>query len=93
MVDEDSAPTTKGDLKYLLHELRIMYQADCTRIHEEMHTLSSHIKAVEDKSVTARQAKLNTALLTQQLTQQHVALTPQVAGLEDTLRQRNLKIR
>ncbi|CAH2324236.1 Hypothetical predicted protein [Pelobates cultripes] len=35
-VDEDSAPTTKGDLKHLLNELRTMFQADCAKIREDM---------------------------------------------------------
>ncbi|CAH2293567.1 Hypothetical predicted protein [Pelobates cultripes] len=83
-VDADSAPTTKDDLKHLLQDLRTMFQTDCALIREDMHTLSGHIKSVEDEAVTARQTHLDAALLTQQLTQQHAALARQVAGLEYT---------
>ncbi|CAH2301257.1 Hypothetical predicted protein [Pelobates cultripes] len=72
-VDDVSAPTAKGDLKHLLHELRTMFQTDCALIQEDMHTLSGHMKSMEDESVMAHQSQLNTAILTQQLTQSEVS--------------------
>ncbi|CAH2253766.1 Hypothetical predicted protein [Pelobates cultripes] len=56
-----------------------------------MHTLLGCMKSVEDELTTAHQAQLKAAILTQQLTQQHTALTRHVASLEDTMRRRNLK--
>ncbi|CAH2249283.1 Hypothetical predicted protein [Pelobates cultripes] len=92
--DEDSElPSTKGDIKALLRNLRMMFAADVATLPEETQTVEGRVKTMEGnlEDLTAQCIQLEAQNTELQRNQSH--LTSCLDALEDRHRSRNVKIR
>ncbi|CAH2312661.1 Hypothetical predicted protein [Pelobates cultripes] len=92
--DEDNdLPSTKGDIKALLCNIRSLFAADMAVLREEIHTMEGRMRKTEAESqgLAARCVQLEAH--NTELQRAQALLTTRLDAMEDRHRRRNVKIR
>ncbi|CAH2324101.1 Hypothetical predicted protein [Pelobates cultripes] len=91
--EDSELPSTKGDIKALLRNHRMMFTADVATLRVEIQTVEGRVKTMEGNSedLTAQCIQLEAQNTELQRNQSH--LTSRLDTLEDRHRSKNLKIR
>ncbi|CAH2301169.1 Hypothetical predicted protein [Pelobates cultripes] len=91
--DEDNKlPSTKGDIKALLCNIRMLFAADVAVLREDIHTVEGRVKKTEEASqgLTARCTQLEAQ--NAELQRSQALLAARMDTVEDPNRSRNIKI-
>ncbi|XP_063315809.1 uncharacterized protein LOC134615252 [Pelobates fuscus] len=91
--DSDTSPSTKGDIKRLLLELRGVWKKDLDGVRGEIGGIVSRLGAVETRGVEKDSSLAETRTKVADLTQQLQRLTRAVTAMEVRHRRKNIRIR